>query len=870
MANNVTTYHYDRARTGWNQDETTLTPATVGSPKFKQLFQYGSSILDNIMYAQPLYVEGLTINGKSYNVVFVATESATVYAFDADQFDSGPQPWLWRRSLISWGTGPACLIQSSFGAGPNHPGNFEALIQEGANVVHYYRDNSTSGLPWYRTAAVSSVATGPASLIQSTFGSPNQPGNFEALVQEGSNIVHYWRDNSTAGYPWNRTAVVSSAATGPACLIQSSFGAGPNQPGNFEALVQEGSNIVHYYRDNSAPGYPWYRTIVVSSAATGPASLIQSSFGAGPNQPGNFEALVQEGSNIVHYYRDNSAPGYPWYRTVLVSSLATGPAALIQSTFGAGAHPGNFEALVQESSNVVHYWRDNSAAGYPWNRTVVVSSAATSPASLIQSGFGASPSTLGNFEALIEEGDNVVHYWRNDSAPGYPWSRTVIVGPTESGAGDGALKSTPVIDAAKGLMFVAGRFQSGQGQKYFRLHSIDLTNGCDRLGPTLINQNTVPAVVGAGQPQNAGGQVYFDPAMHWNRPALLLANDMVYLGFGSTGDVPPYHGWLIGFGTSDLQLINAFCTTPDGAGVWEPCWNDPDLGGAIWQAGFGPAADSNGNVYCITANGVYGSLQGNPARNYADSLLKLSSGVNLLGSFTPSNPGAPGVTPNDPAGLAHQDVDFGSAGALVLPDGSGGGNFVVGCGKDANVFLINRDTLALNQLGNIPLLIASGQAIALISNPGAEPPTCGGGPGVWGGPAYYGGPLGDIIYYCGDKGPLQALLVSGGALTRAQTASGVPNQTPVAEAFPNEGGVIPVVTSNGTKAGTAIVWAVARPDNLGQLHLRAYDAADLTKGHLSDGVIGGWTGGGAFLAPIVVNGKVYVASDHQLTVWGLS
>src|SRR5580704_18156884 len=78
---NVTTYHYDSLRTGWNDDETVLTPANVKSPGFGWLF---SVPLDDQVDAQPLLVAGQTIAGKgTHDVVYVATESNTIYAIDA-------------------------------------------------------------------------------------------------------------------------------------------------------------------------------------------------------------------------------------------------------------------------------------------------------------------------------------------------------------------------------------------------------------------------------------------------------------------------------------------------------------------------------------------------------------------------------------------------------------------------------------------------------------------------------------------------------------------------------------------------------------------------------------------------------------------
>jgi outer membrane protein assembly factor BamB len=80
---NVTQRSYDALRTGWNPQETTLNVANVGSSSFKQLAQVLN--LDGQIDAQPLLVTGQSITGKTgtYDVLYVATENNTVYAFDA-------------------------------------------------------------------------------------------------------------------------------------------------------------------------------------------------------------------------------------------------------------------------------------------------------------------------------------------------------------------------------------------------------------------------------------------------------------------------------------------------------------------------------------------------------------------------------------------------------------------------------------------------------------------------------------------------------------------------------------------------------------------------------------------------------------------
>src|SRR6202044_685412 len=92
----ILTHHYDNARTGQNTNETILTPANVSSGAFGKLFALTA---DGYVYAQPLYVPNLAIpSNGTHNVIFIATEHDSVYAYDADN-----GALLWFRTFLSSG-----------------------------------------------------------------------------------------------------------------------------------------------------------------------------------------------------------------------------------------------------------------------------------------------------------------------------------------------------------------------------------------------------------------------------------------------------------------------------------------------------------------------------------------------------------------------------------------------------------------------------------------------------------------------------------------------------------------------------------------------------------------------------------------------
>ena len=103
----VATYHYDALRTGLNPNETTLTPANVNQATFGKVASFD---VDGQIYGQPLYLANVSIGGANHNVVFVATQHDSVYAFDADAKGTAP---LWHRSFIDPANGITTVSSAS-------------------------------------------------------------------------------------------------------------------------------------------------------------------------------------------------------------------------------------------------------------------------------------------------------------------------------------------------------------------------------------------------------------------------------------------------------------------------------------------------------------------------------------------------------------------------------------------------------------------------------------------------------------------------------------------------------------------------------------------------------------------------------------
>ena len=151
----ILTQHYDNARTGQNTNETILTPTNVNSTTFGKLFALG---VDGYVYAQPLYVPGVVVPGQgTHNVLYVATEHDSLYAFDAD---TGGAPLWYVTFLVN---GATTLSTSDVGNTQDiHPEigiTGTPVIDPATNTLYVVVNTKESGALIYRLHALD-ITTG--------------------------------------------------------------------------------------------------------------------------------------------------------------------------------------------------------------------------------------------------------------------------------------------------------------------------------------------------------------------------------------------------------------------------------------------------------------------------------------------------------------------------------------------------------------------------------------------------------------------------------------------------------------------------------------------------------------------------------------
>ena len=269
-------------------------------------------------------------------------------------------------------------------------------------------------------------------------------------------------------------------------------------------------------------------------------------------------------------------------------------------------------------------------------------------------------------------------------------------------------------------------------------------------------------------------------------------------------------------------------------------------GGGIWQANGGLAADTSGNLYFVTGNGIFDANTG--GRNYGDSWVKISPSGVVLDYFTPF----------DEAFIANQNFDLGAAGPMLLPDQPGAHpRLAVGAGKNNTMYLVDRDSMGHHNPSNDNQIVQSLVNIFPFGTPE---------PGNYSSPVYFN----SKVYFGPIADNIQAFSLTNGLLSTTATS-----RSSHVYAYP---GAALAISANGSANG--ILWAIQRNGDCGVLNtcgsaepgvLRAYDASNLSvELYNSDqsGARDTLDFASKFSVPLVANGKVFVASLSRLTIYG--
>lgn len=391
------------------------------------------------------------------------------------------------------------------------------------------------------------------------------------------------------------------------------------------------------------------------------------------------------------------------------------------------------------------------------------------------------------------------------------------------------ITSTPVIDLTSNTIYLIAYVQGSAGPAYY-LHAMDLGSLTDKVAPQLVT---------ASHTLTDGTSFVFNATYQRQRPGLLEANGNIYAGFGSFCDLSANlsRGWLLGWSTGTLtplpanQLFDTQVTSPDTFFL-----------SSIWMSGSGLATDDSGNIVFVTGNSDYSGTTYDGITNIQESVIKVSSDLTtVVDLFTPSNQ----------ASLDEADNDFGAGGVLVLPDQPGSlPHLAVAAGKNGSMYFMNEDSLGgySTKKNNVLGTYSIG--------------------GCWCGESYFVDPndgAARIVSSGGNRVVVWKLQTSP---TAQLTAFARTNTISTGQ----NGGFFTSVSSNGN--ANPIVWALSRPLSRTQASMTLYAFNPEPGGPMAElfhGIAGAWPNwyGDSNQVPTVANGKVYVASNKKLEIFGL-
>jgi hypothetical protein len=399
-------------------------------------------------------------------------------------------------------------------------------------------------------------------------------------------------------------------------------------------------------------------------------------------------------------------------------------------------------------------------------------------------------------------------------------------------AGNIGIVSTPCIDKATNTIYVVTKNKvtlSGEYEQW--LHALDIVSGAERPNSPVKIEASMP---GNGF-MNTNGVMYFNAFLQNQRAALLLSNGVVYITWAGYCDFPPYNGWVLGYDAQSLQRVVTWSVCPDG---WD---------GGVWMSGGGISEDTEGNIYLCTGNGAAGdSGDATDLSNRGQSIIKLTRNdttLNVKSYFTPYN----WISLND------IDADMGTCAVMLIP----GTDMALTVGKEGILYVADKDSM-----GEVDSVDHVRQKINVNT-------LCSGGT------AYWHSDAGDYIYLWPSFEQPMLRYTMDHSNNTLDTASRM-ESTMTEDFIP--GGILSV-SSNGSEAGTGIVWANVPLDwsqpgvpNRPSI-LRAFDASDIThelwnsEMNKNRDSISNYP---KFVPPTIANGRVYMATfSGKVLMYGI-
>lgn len=465
---------------------------------------------------------------------------------------------------------------------------------------------------------------------------------------------------------------------------------------------------------------------------------------------------------------------------------------------------------------------------------------------------GLNMGSLGTHNVLFVATENDTLYALDADTGAILWQKSLLLAGETPSDDRGCLQVHPVIgitatpaiylqSATKGgLIFVVAMSKDSSGNYHQRLHAIGLSAGVEQAGSPIDIQGSYRST----GPQSSGGVVTFNPAAYKSRPALLLSNRKIYVEFSAHCDKPPYTGWIFAYNFSPLSMTGILNVTANGQD------------GAFWGSGGGPAADTNGSVYMMVANGTFDTtLDGNgfPVnRNFGNAFIRLNWPAGKLqvtdyfASFDAGN------------GPADERVELGSSAPLVLPpmtDINGQTrNLAIGAGKLATIFVVDRTNMGkFNPTGSNSNVY---QHVVGALGPGGDGNDALGA--VRMPPVYFN----NMVYFSANLDPIEGFEFQNAVLSNVPVTS-------TGRIF-NYPGAALSISANGNANG--ILWAASPGTPLMGGGLRAYAAGDLSNELYNSNQAPNQRDQftyAKFAPPTVANGMVYVATATGVVAFGL-